>query len=70
MRNQPALSLSPKSEYCIISLGVSQMASLCQSRGRSDANRCFANDSANTVHSLQRCCPGLNLIGLLVERVI
>ena len=46
------------------------MPILCQSPGRGNANRCFANDSADTVGSLQRCCPGLNLIGLLVEGVV
>jgi hypothetical protein len=46
------------------------MPSLCQSPGRGNANRCFANDSADAVDSLQRCCPGLNLIGLLVEGVV
>jgi hypothetical protein len=62
--------LPPKSEYCIIGLGVSRMPILCQPPGRGNANRIFANDYADTVDSPQRCCPGLNLIGLLVEGVV
>ena len=46
------------------------MPILCQSPGRSNANRCLANDSADAVDSLQRWRPGLNLIGLLVEGVV
>src|ERR1700751_4861214 len=45
--NQPALSLPPKSEYCIIGLGVSRMPILCQPPGRGNANRFFANDYAD-----------------------
>jgi hypothetical protein len=69
-RNQPTLSLRPKSEYCIIGRGVSRMRSLCQSPGRGNANRFFVIEYADTVEALQRCCPGLNLIGLPVERVV